>query len=124
MERTISLSDQEIYVIISALKEQNQIYDFQLSNDSALTDFGKDYINICKKENEEIVYKLFELSGKRRPYSEYIKMMKNKWIGKEVFFEGQKYAVVDVDYNGGLLINKKAEYTDTTAVDETMVEIA
>ena len=57
-------------------------------------------------------------------YSNYIEEMKNKWIGKSVLFEGTKYKVVDVDYNGGLLIDKKARFTDTTAVGVWMVEVA
>ena len=31
-------------------------------------------------------------------------------------YENEKYNVVDVDYNGMLLIDKKARFTDTTAV--------
>ena len=49
-------------------------------------------------------------------YKEYIERMKKIWIGKKVRFQGQEYTVVDVDYNGGLLIDKKAEFTETTAV--------
>ncbi len=29
-------------------------------------------------------------------------------------YENKKYTVVDVDYNGTLLIDKKARFTDTT----------
>lgn len=49
-------------------------------------------------------------------YKEYIEELKKKWIGKIVIYENKKYKVVDVDYNGMLLIDKKARYTDTTAV--------
>ena len=49
-------------------------------------------------------------------YSEYIERMKRIWTGKKVRFHGQEYTVVDVDYNGALLIDKKAEFTETTAV--------
>ena len=49
-------------------------------------------------------------------YKQYIQNLKDEWIGKTVSFEGSSYTVVDVDYNGGLAINKKAEYTDTTIV--------
>lgn len=55
-------------------------------------------------------------------YRDYIQGMKKKWIGRKVGFEGRIYTVVDVDYNGALLINKKAQFTDTTAIAETMVE--
>lgn len=55
-------------------------------------------------------------------YKEYIRDMKKEWIGKIVRFQGEEYEVVDVDYNGGLLIDKKAEFTDTTAVDPTQLD--
>jgi len=51
-----------------------------------------------------------------RDYKQWISEMKTKWIGEKVVYEGCEYEVMDVDYNGGLLINKPAEYTDTTAV--------
>jgi hypothetical protein len=49
-------------------------------------------------------------------YKEYIEKLKSQWIGKEVVYENEKHRVVDVDYNGMLLIDKKARMTDTTAV--------
>lgn len=49
-------------------------------------------------------------------WKEYINTLKNEWIGKIVEYEGKKYNVTDVDYNGMLLIDKKALHTDTTAV--------
>lgn len=56
-----------------------------------------------------------------RDYSEYIAQMRKEWIGHRVLFVGQEFTVVDVDYNGCLLIDKKARFTETTAVDATMV---
>lgn len=56
-------------------------------------------------------------------YRDYITWMKNNWIGKTVEYDGSEYQVVDVDHNGYLLINKPTAFTDTTAVDENMVEI-
>lgn len=49
-------------------------------------------------------------------YKEYIEKLKGEWIGKKITFQGKKYNVVDVDYNGMLLIDKKTRYTETTAV--------
>lgn len=49
-------------------------------------------------------------------YREYIEKLKNEWVGQTVIYENEKYNVVDVDYNGFLLIDKKARFTDTTAV--------
>lgn len=56
-------------------------------------------------------------------YKEYIESKKRKWIGKNVKYEDKIYKVVDVDYNGILLINKKARFTDTTAVSELNVTL-
>lgn len=52
----------------------------------------------------------------------YYEEMRRDWIGRKVIFEGQTYTVVDVDHNGGLLIDKKARFTDTTAVGSWMVK--
>lgn len=49
-------------------------------------------------------------------YKDFIESMKAEWIGKTVRYEGKSYKVVDVDYNGGLLIDKPARFTETTAV--------
>lgn len=49
-------------------------------------------------------------------YREYIEKLKKEWIGQIVIYESKKYNVVDVDYNGFLLIDKKARFTNTTAV--------
>ena len=56
-------------------------------------------------------------------YRDYITWMRNNWIGKTVAYDGNEYEVVGVDYNGYLLINKPTAFTDTTAVDENMVEV-
>ena len=52
-------------------------------------------------------------------YRSYIEKKRSEWIGKKVIYAGDNnvYTVVDVDYNGALLINKPARFTDTTAVD-------
>lgn len=49
-------------------------------------------------------------------WKEYINRLKSEWIGKSVVYENETYNVVDVDYNGLLLIDKKAKHTDTTAI--------
>lgn len=56
-------------------------------------------------------------------WKEYIEKLKTQWIGKEVVFENEKHKVVDVDYNGLLLIDKKERMTDTTAVGISDVKI-
>lgn len=55
-------------------------------------------------------------------YRDYIDSMKTEWVGVTVKYDGAVYQVVDVDYNGSLLINKKARFTDTTAVSALQVE--
>lgn len=56
-------------------------------------------------------------------YKEYIEKLRNEWIGKNILYENKKYLVVDVDYNGLLLIDKKAKYTDTTAISKLYVTV-
>ena len=53
-------------------------------------------------------------------YSKWIEDLRKEWIGKSVFFEDRQYKVVDVDYNGALLIDKKAQFTETTAISAWM----
>lgn len=53
-------------------------------------------------------------------YREYIEAKRKYWIGKTVLYEGEFYTVKGVDYNGGLLIDKPAQFTDTTAIAESM----
>ena len=60
----------------------------------------------------------------RQSYRNFIAALKAKWIGKNVMYDNAAYTVVDVDYNGFLLINKKAEFTDTTAIDALTACIA
>lgn len=57
----------------------------------------------------------------KRDYSEWITEQKEKWIGKKVIYEDTEYTVVDVDYNGALLIDKPAQFTETTSVAQWMV---
>lgn len=59
-------------------------------------------------------------------YREYISKLESEWVGKVVTYEGVKYNVVGVDYNGILLIDKETMHTDTTAVpisDITVCEV-
>ena len=51
-------------------------------------------------------------------YREYIDGMKKKYVGVKVKYAGEDYTIVDVDYNGGLLIDKPARFTETTAIYE------
>lgn len=55
-------------------------------------------------------------------YKDYIESKRREWIGKQVSYKGTIYTVLDVDYNGALLINKPAQFTDTTAISEFMID--
>lgn len=61
--------------------------------------------------------------GNEMDYRERIEQDKKEWIGKTVRFDGNTYTVVDVDYNGALMIDKPARFTETTAVGSWMVEV-
>lgn len=55
-------------------------------------------------------------------YREGIENMKKEWVGKKVRFRGEMYTVVDVDYNGSLMIDLPNQYNQTTAVSIGMIE--
>ena len=56
-------------------------------------------------------------------YKEGIEAMRRQWRDREVIFEGAVYTVLDVDYNGSLLIDKPDEFKATTAVSTSMVKL-
>ena len=58
----------------------------------------------------------------KQDYKDWIAEKKKEWVGKKVTYEEKQYTVVDVDYNGALLIDKLAQFTDTTAVGMWMVK--
>lgn len=55
-------------------------------------------------------------------YRERIESMRAQWIGREVTFKGERHKVVGVDYNGGLEIDKPAQFTETTIISTSHVE--
>ena len=55
-------------------------------------------------------------------YREGIDNMKREWVGKKVRFRGKTHTVVDVDYNGSLMIDLPNQYNQTTAVSIGMIE--
>ena len=54
-------------------------------------------------------------------YKEGIEKEKAEWIGKKVKYQGNEYTVVDVDYNGALLINKPHKYCDSYTAETTAI---
>lgn len=60
-------------------------------------------------------------------WSDYIKRLKEKWVGKKVSYEGKQYNVVDIDMNGALLIDRPQYYCEsytaaTTAIGEEHID--
>ena len=49
-------------------------------------------------------------------YQEYMRSFYAKYIGARVRYNGRFYKVIDVDYNGFLLINLPTDHAETTAV--------
>ena len=49
-------------------------------------------------------------------WKEFIEKERKKYIGRKVEYEDKIYTVVDVDYNGVILIDKHGEFTPDTAI--------
>lgn len=56
-------------------------------------------------------------------YRESIEAMRREWRDRKVEYEGKIYSVLDVDYNGSLLIDKPDDFKATTAVSVGMVKL-
>ena len=56
-------------------------------------------------------------------YSEGIEAMRRQWRDRKVEYDGKIYSVLDVDYNGALLIDRPDEFKATTAVSVGMVKL-
>lgn len=58
-------------------------------------------------------------------YKELVAEDQARFIGKKVKYEGGIYTIVDVDYNGALMIDRETRFTDTTAISrfDTNIEI-
>lgn len=56
-------------------------------------------------------------------WKDYIEHRKKKYVGRKVLFDNNIYTIVDVDYNGEFIINKRARYTDTTAVGPDHIKL-
>ena len=41
---------------------------------------------------------------------------KKAWVGVNVIYEGKQYVVLDVDYNGALLIDRPTYFDDGTMI--------
>lgn len=56
-------------------------------------------------------------------YKQYIENKKKQYVGKTVNYKGAMYTVVDIDYNGCLIIDKPNRFNLTTAVEEYDADI-
>ena len=54
-------------------------------------------------------------------YQEYLRSMYAKYIGAQVRYNGRLYSVIDVDYNGMLLIDIPSDHAETTAVSMNQI---
>lgn len=54
-------------------------------------------------------------------YKSYIESLKAEWIGKRVEFDGKAHTVVNVDYNGSLMIDLPTMFNETTAIAAWMI---
>lgn len=55
-------------------------------------------------------------------WAEYIAKLRAEWNGRKVIYQGEQHTVVDVDYNGGLLIDRETMYNKTTAIAPYMLD--
>ena len=58
-------------------------------------------------------------------YREWIEDLKREWIGRRIWYKGHVHTIVDIDYNGSLMIDLPTEHNATTALcDATSYAIA
>lgn len=55
-------------------------------------------------------------------WAEYIAKLRAEWNGRKVIYQGEQHTVVDVDYNGALLIDRETMYNKTTAILPYMLD--
>lgn len=56
-------------------------------------------------------------------YKELVERDRREWTGRTVEYEGRAYKVIDVDYNGAIMIDLPGRFTDTTAVSRFCLKI-
>lgn len=55
-------------------------------------------------------------------YKEALEEYRAEWIGREISYMGERHKIVDIDHNFAIMIDKPARFTDTTAVDISMID--
>lgn len=55
-------------------------------------------------------------------WKDRIAELRAEWIGRKVKYQGEQHTVVDVDYNGALLIDRETMHNKTTAIAPYMLD--
>lgn len=55
-------------------------------------------------------------------WKDYIAQLRVEWNGRKVIYQGEQHTVVDVDYNGALLIDRETMYNKATAIAPYMLD--
>lgn len=55
-------------------------------------------------------------------WKDRIAELRAEWTGRKVIYQGEQHTVVDVDYNGALLIDRETVYNKTTAIAPYMLD--
>lgn len=55
-------------------------------------------------------------------WKDHIAQLRVEWNGRKVIYQGEQHTVVDVDYNGALLIDRETMYNKTTAILPYMLD--
>lgn len=55
-------------------------------------------------------------------WKDRIAQLRVEWNGRKVIYQGEQHTVVDVDYNGALLIDRETMYNKTTAILPYMLD--
>lgn len=50
-------------------------------------------------------------------YKDHVNLLREKYIGTKVYYGNELHTIVGIDYNCCALIDKRAQFTETTAVD-------
>lgn len=49
-------------------------------------------------------------------YRDLVEQERREYIGRDVIYKGERHKIVDVDWNGAIMIDLKARFTETTAL--------
>lgn len=49
-------------------------------------------------------------------YRDLVERERKEYIGRACTYKGEPHTIVDVDYNGAIMIDLKSQFNDTTAI--------